>query len=177
VRNNARLLLLLLAAACGGGATPTDEVDPTLAVEDGATPPPAATSPADSAARAAAPLPTEAFDTAAARGERPLLREVYGWRGGGRDPFRPLVTQQAGGPELVDLALTSVLYQSSDPSRSVAIFRDTGNNQRYTVGVGDRIGRLSVVAITSGSATLRMNDFGTYRDQTYSLRRSEDGNP
>ena len=102
---------------------------------------------------------------------------MYGWRGGGRDPFRPLVTQQAGGPELVDLALTSVLYQSSDPSRSVAIFRDTGNNQRYTVGVGDRIGRLSVVAITNGTATLRMNDFGTYRDQTYSLRRSEDGNP
>jgi hypothetical protein len=176
VRTNARLLLLLLAAACGGGAADaTTETDPALVIDETAAPP--AATPADSAARAAAPPVTEAFDTAAARGERPLLREVYGWRGGGRDPFRPLVTQQAGGPELVDLALTSVLYQASDPSRSIAIFRDTGNNERYTVGVGDRIGRLSVVAITSGSATLRMNDFGTYRDQTYSLRRSEDGNP
>jgi hypothetical protein len=73
--------------------------------------------------------------------------------------------------------LTSVLFQPSDPSRSVAIFRDAGNNKRYTVGPGDRIGRLSVVSIGEGTATLRMNDFGTYRDQTYSLRRSEDGNP
>jgi hypothetical protein len=59
----------------------------------------------------------------------------------------------------------------------VAVFRDAGNNKRYTVGMGDRIGRLSVVRIEEGTATLRMNDFGTYRDQTYSLRRSEDGTP
>lgn len=174
VSNSRFFLLGLMLVACGGGAaTDATEPDPALAIEEG-TPPPAAP-----ATDSVAPTPrtTEAFDTAAARGERPLLREVYGWRGGGRDPFRPLVTTQAGGPELVDLVLTSVLYQQSDPSRSVAIFRDTGNNQRYTVGAGDRIGRLTVVSITNGTATLRMNDFGTYRDQTYSLRRSEDGTP
>lgn len=171
--NNSRLLLLgLLLAGCGGGgdATEATEPDPALRLEE----------PTTVAPPAAAPVATvvaEPFDTGAARGERPLLREVYGWRGGGRDPFRPLVVAQAGGPELVDLVLTSVLYQPSDPSRSVAIFRDTGNNKRYTVNVGDRIGRLSVVGISEGTATLRMNDFGTTRDQTYSLRRSEDGNP
>jgi hypothetical protein len=175
VCNNSRLLLLgLLLVGCGGDE-PTDATvpDPSTQLEEPAATaatPPAATAPV-------ATVAPEAFDTAAARGERPLLREVYGWRGGGRDPFRPLVVAQAGGPELVDLVLTSVLYQASDPSRSVAIFRDTGNNKRYTVGMGDRIGRLSVVGITNGTATLRMNDFGTTRDQTYSLRRSEDGNP
>ena len=175
MRPNSRLLLLgVLLTACGGGATDaTTEADPALTIEEGTTPPP----PAADADEPAIPRTTEAFDTAAARGERPLLRETYGWRGGGRDPFRPLVTQQAGGPELVDLVLTSVLYQPSDPARSVAIFRDAGNNKRYTVNVGGRIGRLAVVSITEGTATLRMNDFGTTRDQTYSLRRSEDGNP
>jgi hypothetical protein len=179
VRHNSRLLLFgLFLAACGGGAADaTGEVDPALVVEDGVVAPPAVMTSADSAALAAKPPVTEAFDTAAARGERPLLREVYGWRGGGRDPFRPLVTTQAGGPELVDLILTSVLYQPSNPDASVAIFRDAGNNQRFTVNVGDRIGRLSVVSITEGTATLRMNDFGTNRDRTYSLRRTEDGNP
>jgi hypothetical protein len=166
-----RLLLLGLFLVGCGGADPTEETPP-LTIED--TPAPA---PAAGTADAPVEVVSEPFDTAAARGERPLLREVYGWRGGGRDPFRPLVAAQAGGPELVDLILTSVLYQPSDPSRSVAIFRDAGNNKRYTVGPGDRIGRLSVVRIEEGTATLRMNDFGTYRDQTYSLRRSEDGTP
>lgn len=171
--NNTRFLLLgLLLTGCGGGAADaTPEAGAIVPLEE-PTAPVIATAADDSVAVVTAP-----FDTAAARGERPLLREVYGWRGGGRDPFRPLVVAEAGGPELVDLMLTSVLYQPSDPSRSVAIFRDAGNNKRYTVGPGDRIGRLSVVSVGEGTATLRMNDFGTYRDQTYSLRRSEDGTP
>lgn len=169
MRSDARLLLLGLAlAACGGGAEP--EAAPPPDVDDV----PAA--PAAAAGAPAGPVVVQvAFDTAAARGERPLLREVYYWRGSGRDPFRPLMVAESGGPELVDLTLTSVVYQPSDPTRSVAIFRDGGNGKRYTVGPGDRIGRLYVVSIRDGVATLRMNDFGTYRDQTYSLRRSEDG--
>ncbi len=170
MRSDARLLLLgLLLVACGGAEDPA-VADPGSGIEEPVNPPPAA---------AATTLDTTtaiAFDTAAAAGERPLLREVYYWRGGGRDPFRPLMVAEAGGPELVDLTLTSVVYQPSDPSRSVAIFRDEGNGRRYTVGPGDRIGRLTVISIRDGAATLRMNDFGTYREQTYSLRRSEDGN-
>ncbi len=161
----------LLLVACGGGDAPdVAQADPLF--EDEAAPAPAA-APALVEVSSAQP----AFDTAAARGERPLLREVYAWRGGVRDPFRPLMTMETGGPELIDMVLTSVLYQPRDPSRSIAIFRDNGSNKRYTVSPGDRIGRLAVVSIQEGRATLRMNDFGTYRDQTYSLRRLEDGTP
>ena len=167
---DARLLAgLLLLAACGGGA----------ATDDAATPPiddAAATPAADSAAPAA--HVAVAFDTAAAAGERPLLREVYRWDPAPRDPFRPLFTAEAGGgPELGDLSLSSVIYQPSDPSRSIAIFQDRGSSRRYTVSPGQRIGRLTVVQISPGIAVLRLNDFGTIRDQTFHVRRSEDGTP
>jgi hypothetical protein len=174
MRSDARALLVALAlAACGGGGD-----DAANASADSALAAAGNTAAANAAADDSLALaPGIAFDTAAARGERPLLREVYDWRGGGRDPFRPLVVQEVGGPEMVDLILTSVLYQPSNPDRSVAIFRDTGNNRRYTVGPGDRIGRLTVVSIGEGTARLRMNDFGTVREQTFTLRRQEDGTP
>lgn len=172
--SDARLLLVVLVlAGCGGAADDGTTVDPAATVEDGAAP---AAAPAPAQDTGTAPVGI-AFDTAAARGERPLLREVYEWRGAGRDPFRPLVVQEVGGPEMVDLILTSVLYKASNPDGSVATFRDTGNNRRYIVSPGDRIGRLTVVAIGEGTARLRMNDFGTVREQTYSLRRQEDGTP
>ena len=157
--------LLVLAAACGGGAA-TDDGTTGLDGIDEATPAPAVAT-TDSMQGP----PAVAFDTAAARGERPLLREVYGWRGTARDPFRALVTVDRGGPELADMTLTSVIYQSSDPSRSIAVFRELGNNDRHTVRQGDRIGRLYVASIEPGMATLTMNDFGTVRRQTYQLRR------
>lgn len=168
---DARLLAgLLLVAACGGGAATDATVDP--AVED----PAVAQAAADSVA-ALGPAPV-AFDTAAARGERPLLREVYRWDAAPRDPFRPLFTAETvGGPEMADLVLSSVIYQPSDPSRSIAIFQDRGSSRRYTVSPGQRIGRLTVVEISPGTAVLRMNDFGTIRDQTFHVRRSEDGTP
>lgn len=155
--------LVLLLAACGGG-------------EDDAAAALVAQAAIDAAQNAGQEMQVEepgiAFDTAAARGERPLLREVYRWQGAARDPFRPLITvSDAGGPELPDMLLSTVLYNQSDPSRSVAIFRETGNDQRHTVSPGDRIGRLYVASIAPNQVILTMNDFGTVRRQTYQLRR------
>jgi hypothetical protein len=158
---------LLFVAACGGGGT--DTVVDTVGTD-------AAAQPAADSAPAMGPAPV-AFDTAAARGERPLLREVYRWDPAPRDPFRPMFVSELTGPELPDLLLSSVIYQRSDPSRSIAIFQDRGSSKRYSVSPGQRIGRLTVVEIGPGTATLRMNDFGTLRDQTYHVRRSEDGTP
>lgn len=165
------LMAAVILAGCGGGTSAEDAaLDSSLAAAG-------ASAVANAAGGDSTAVVGIVFDTAAARGERPLLRETYDWRGGGRDPFRPLVIEEVGGPEMVDLILTSVVYQASNPSRSIAIFRDTGNNRRYTVSPGERIGRLYVVSIGEGTARLRMNDFGTVREQTYSLRRQEDGTP
>lgn len=166
---------ILMAAAilvgCGGGTSAEDAaLDSSLAAAG-------ASAVANAGGGDSNAVGGIVFDTAAARGERPLLRETYAWRGSGRDPFRPLVIEEVGGPEMVDLILTSVLYRPSNPDRSVAIFRDTGNNRRYTVSPGERIGRLYVVSIGEGTARLRMNDFGTVREQTFTLRRQEDGTP
>jgi len=165
----ATLALAALLIGCGGGGG--DAANPDSAAQ------------ADSAATAAATdttppgPPPIAFDTAAARGERPLMREAYAWDPAPRDPFRPLFVMAGGGPELPDLVLTSVIQAPSDPSKSIAVFQDRGSNRRYTVSPGQRIGRMTVVEIAQGSVTLRMNDYGTIRDQTYHVRQSEDGTP
>ncbi|HET9064504.1 MAG TPA: hypothetical protein VFN22_01625 [Gemmatimonadales bacterium] len=168
------LILMLGLAACGGTE---EEPGQFVVVPDSSAPAPGAATPAEMAATSAMPT---GFDTVAARGERPLLRESYGWSGGGRDPFRPLLTLALSGPDLVDLSLVSVIYQRSDPSRSMAIFRDNGSGKRYTVSPGDRIpkgGKLLVASISTGTATLRMNDFGTTREQTYTIRQTLDVTP
>ncbi len=162
----ASLLLAAMLLGCGGGAGDTANPDSAAAAETAAA--------ADTMPAGPAPI---AFDTAAARGERPLMREAYAWDPAPRDPFRALFVSESGGPELPDLVLTSVIQQPTDPSKSIAIFQDRGSSRRYTVSPGQRIGRLTVVEITAGAVTLRMNDYGTIRDQTYHVRRSEDGTP
>lgn len=164
----ASLVLAALLIGCGGGGDTA--ATPDTAAEAGA--------PAAAATDTTPPGPPPvAFDTAAARGERPLMRETYAWDPAPRDPFRPLFVMAGGGPELPDLVLTSVIQAPSDPDKSIAVFQDRGSNRRYTVSPGQRIGRLTVVDIAQSTVTLRMNDYGTIRDQTYHVRQSEDGTP
>lgn len=165
------LAALCLVAACGGGAPAvTTTTTTTAAATDSAT--------RESAAAKAAVHPVaHAFDTAAAGGARPLVRETYAYEGSRRDPFQPLVVQVERGPELADLRLVAILYDERDPSGSIATFRDIGNDHRYTLTSGQRLGRISVVNIDRTSVKLREDDFGTARDQVYALRKPEDGKP
>ncbi len=172
-----RKLLLLLAigmAACGGGATETTAED-SLADEALAK-----VTAANVAKRAAAAgsAQQDAFvlDTAALAGKEPLLRETFGYQVASRDPFRAVITFETSGPDLPDLRLVGVIYDERSPSNSVATFRDIGSSKRYNVRPGDRIGRLLVASVQPKDVVLRMNDFGTVREQTYSLRKTEDGN-
>jgi hypothetical protein len=160
-------------AACGGGTTGTPPAVPVVnadsAVKDSAT---------KVAARKRANGPHHVFDTVAAAGMRPLVRETYKYESSTlRDPFKAYVVQVERGPELADLRLVALLYDQNDPSGSIATFRDIGNDRRYTVSPGQRLGRLFVVSVTASSVKLRMDDFGTMRDQTYSLRKPEDQKP
>lgn len=160
------LAALCLVAACGGksAATTTTTTTTTAATDSAATKP---------AVHAVA----HAFDTAAAGGARPLVRETYAYEGSRRDPFQPLVVQIERGPELADLRLVAILYDDRDPAGSIATFRDIGNDHRYTLTSGQRLGRISVVNIDRTSVKLREDDFGTARDQVYALRKPEDGKP
>ncbi|HEY3933608.1 MAG TPA: hypothetical protein VGL65_03240 [Gemmatimonadales bacterium] len=159
---------VLLLAACGGGGAPTT---PAAGVEDTTSKP---------AAKAAAKqvVYQHPFDTLAAAGLRPMVRETYQYEGGGsHDPFMPIQVQVDRGPELADLKLVAILFDAQHPDGSIATFRDIGNNKRYTLVSGQRLGRLSVVSISDATVKLREDDFGTARDQSYSLRKTGDETP
>ena len=166
-RKSLALFAIAALAACGGAAAnpAADSADVVAKAK------------ADSnAARRAAALvlATAGVDTLAAGGQRPLLRETFAYGGSGRDPFRSLISVAAVGPALGDMILTAVLYDERNTSNSVAVFRENGSNRRFTVHPGERIGRLYVAGMTRTSATLRYDDYGTVREQTYSLRPTED---
>jgi hypothetical protein len=174
-----KLLLLLLAGVamgCGGGGEAAPSAEDSAA--DAAL---AATAAANAARRNAGPAGANStalvLDTAALAGDAPLMRETFGYDVASRDPFRAVLSFESSGPELPDLRLVGILYDEGSPSNSVATFRDIGSSKRYNVRPGDRIGRLLVASVQSKDVVLRMNDFGTVREQTYSLRKTEDEAP
>lgn len=168
------LLLVALSVACGGGG------DEAAAIADSIANAPDSVALANAARRAQAgqaPATGIALDTVALAGDQPLLRESFGYSVASRDPFKAVISFETAGPELGDLRLTGILFDVRSPSNSIATFRDIGSSKRYNVRPGDRIGRLLVASVQSQDVVLRMNDFGTVRDQTYSLRKTEDELP
>ena len=165
------ILLLGLVTACGGGAGKAASDSVAAAITADST-----TAVAKAAATAAAPAPAQtiALDTAALASDRPLLRETFGYNVSSRDPFRVVISADSRGPELPDLRLVGIIYDERSPANSVATFRDIGSKLRYNVRPGDRIGRILVASVQQSDVVLRMNDFGTVREQTYSLRKTED---
>jgi hypothetical protein len=173
MRNKVTLLvpMVVLTLACGGSAAKAAAAAAADSVaRDSAAKKPAASKPA-------AVVMHRTIDTAAMAGLRPLVRETYTYEGSQRDPFQPVVVAVERGPELADLRLVAILYDDRDPAGSIATFRDIGNDQRYTVAPGQRIGRISVVTVGRNTVKLRQDDFGTARDQTYALRKPEDRTP
>lgn len=169
LRNLACAGSLLLLVACGGADAAPSQSDSAVAAD-------AAIAAANAAKRTGGidGALLSAIDTLAAAGERPLLRESFSYSGSSRDPFRSMITTTVSGPALSDLVLTAVLYDEQNSRNSVAVFRENGSNRRHTVHPGDRIGRLYVSGMTRVTATLRFDDYGNVREQTYSLRPTED---
>ncbi len=146
-----------LLVGCGGGE-PEPEQTPTR------------TAPAAMSQEPAA-------DTAEAQGEMELLREVFAFRGSGRDPFRSLLESGEVRPLVQDLRITSITYDPRYPAASVAVLRDTIVNQAYPVRVGDELGRLRVVGISPGQVTLVLSEFGSERQVVLRQRRRQEGTP
>lgn len=118
------------------------------------------------AATPAAPAP----DTA---GPPPsILREVFDYTADGRrDPFVSLLTTAELRPTITDLRVTSIIYDNSGRN-SLATMRDLATNTRYTVKVGSTLGRMRVAAIRPLTVLLTIDEFGTTRQDSLSLRDS-----
>lgn len=109
--------------------------------------------------------------------ETEVLRETFSYGGGSRDPFSSLIDLPSEGPEFIDLQLVAVYQDLRYGGNSIAVVRDKSANKRYSVRVGDRIGRMKVAQIRQRDVVFTIEDLGFERQETLSLRRPEEQNP
>jgi hypothetical protein len=126
----------------------------------------------------AAPLAAQGRDTTTRPDSAPpvtsLLREVFAYEGGGRDPFMSLLRSGDVRPLISDLKLTTIVYDARFGARSVAILRDVTNRRIYRVKTGDIIGRLKVTQIRPREVVFTVQEFGFERQETLQLARQEE---
>jgi len=103
-----------------------------------------------------------------------LLREVFAYEGGGRDPFMSLLRSGDVRPLMSDLKLTTIVYDARYAARSVAVLRDITNRRIYHVKTGDIIGRLKVTQIRPREIVFTVQEFGFERQETLSLAKQEE---
>ena len=163
-------LLFALLAGCGKGSDASARVPPakSAGLEE-------ETPPAKAATPALAPVVAPKLDSSLVpEPGAPLIRETYSYVGGARDPFASVLEGTSIGPELSDLDLVGIAYQERAPAASVAVLRDRVTHKRYSVREGERAGRARVANIGPKSVTFTIDDYGTTRQVTLSLRKRED---
>ncbi len=109
--------------------------------------------------------------------ETEVLRETFTYSGGARDPFVSLISQDKIGPEFGDLLLVGVYLDQRRASNSVAVLRDKTTQKRWSLRVGDRLGRLKVAQIRQSDVVFTVEDIGFERQETLSLRKREEQTP
>ena len=166
-------LLLALLAGCGGGGTKAPAPDPAKAVEEEGAPKGGA------AAATAKPVQhqVKVDESLIPAPGAPIERETYAFNGGSRDPFASVLEGGTAGPELADLDLVGVVYVDRNPSSSIAVLRDRLSGKRYSVREGERLGRMRVSDILQKDVTFTIDDYGTERQQTLTLRKQEGNAP
>ena len=159
---------LVLVACTGGSEQP--------AAGAPAAPPPAAPPAAQQAATS--PPQQPAPDTGAALGpSMELSREVFAYRGSGRDPFLSLLKSGDVRPFPKDIRVTGINFDPRYPQRSVATLQDTTAGRRYTVRVGDVIGRIRIVEIRATEVVAVVEEFGVDRPLVLPIRRRQEDTP
>lgn len=136
---------------------------------------PVAQAPPGNAAAVAAQQQTDTVVPTAAQTE--LMREVFSYRGSGRDPFLSLLQSGDVRPLIEDLRVTSIAYDPRYPTASVAVLRDTIANIAYSVRVGDMVGRLRVAEILPGEVVLIVTVFGSERQESLRQRQTQERTP
>jgi hypothetical protein len=106
-----------------------------------------------------------------------LQREVFSYRGAGRDPFLSLMKSADVRPLVTDLRLMGVTYDAAYPARSVAVLRDTAQRKRYAVRAGDELGRMKVTEIRDNAVVVTLDEFGVERQVVLPLRRRPEETP
>ena len=102
-----------------------------------------------------------------------LVREVFSYEGGGRDPFMSLLRSGDIRPLLSDLRLVGIYYDARYPARSVAVLRDVTNNKIYRVKPGSIIGRLKTTTIRPREIVFTVQEFGFERKESLQLAKQE----
>src|SRR5205809_15742 len=102
-----------------------------------------------------------------------LVRETFGYEGGGRDPFLSLLKSGDIRPLLTDLKLVGIYYDGRYPARSVAILRDVTNNKVYRARTGEILGRLKVTTIRPREIVFTVQEFGFERQESLQLAKQE----
>lgn len=96
-------------------------------------------------------------------------REVFSYPRAARpDPFRSLLQDVQVGVRFQDLRLRGVIY-NSEGGRSVAVLWDEANQRRIRGSVGDRIGSVTIVAITPRRVDVVIEEFGVARRESLQL--------
>jgi hypothetical protein len=103
-----------------------------------------------------------------------LVREVFAYEGGGRDPFVSLLKSGDIRPLLSDLKLVGIYYDQRYPGRSVAVLRDVTNGKRYRAKTGDVMGRLKVTQIRPREIVFTVQEFGFERQESLQLAKQEE---
>jgi hypothetical protein len=159
------LAVALVAAACGGGEEAPPAGQP--AVEP---PPPIAASAQDVSDQDS----TAQDSTGQALS---LAREVFAYRGSGRDPFMSLLRSGDVRPLPQDLRVMGITFDARYPQRSVAVLNDVTAGKRYTVRPGDVIGRIRVVEVRAMEVIAVVQEFGVDRQIVLPLRRRQEATP
>jgi len=102
-----------------------------------------------------------------------LVREVFSYEGGGRDPFLSLLKSGDIRPLLSDLKLVGIYYDGRLTARSVAVLRDVTNLRIYRVKPGDILGRLKVTTIRPREIVFTVQEFGFERQESLQLAKQE----
>jgi hypothetical protein len=153
------LAVALVVAGCGG------EEEVPAAGQPVVEPPPPTVAVTDSAAQDSARTSLE------------LSREVFAYRGSGRDPFVSLLRSGDVRPLPQDLRVVGITYDPRYPQRSVAVMHDITDSRRFTVRSGDVIGRVRIVEIRSAEIIAVVQEFGVDRQIVLSLRRRQEATP
>lgn len=164
------VLLLALLAGCGGATSEASAPDPAAGIEEGEA--------TTSRAPATPSAPQRRIDESLIPPPgQPIVRETYSYAGGPRDPFVSVLDLSNAGPEFADLELVALYYIAGAPSTSVAVLRDRLTGKKYTVREGDRLGRMRIASILPKDVAFTIDDYGTERQETLSIRKPEGNSP